>query len=70
VCAEREVPGSKRLVLLIAIMVLIAIAAGGTVMTALYVTAFEEKRADLVRTAQSQARLTEAIFNHQKEENF
>jgi PAS domain S-box-containing protein len=53
--------GRKRVILLVIIMVMIALAIGGVSISLLYLTAFEEERARLIETAQSQARLIEAV---------
>jgi PAS domain S-box-containing protein len=46
---------------LVAIMAAVALVIGGATINILYDTAFEQKRADLVRTVQNQARLMEAV---------
>ncbi|MBW2195679.1 MAG: PAS domain S-box protein [Deltaproteobacteria bacterium] len=51
----------KRLFLLICIMVTACLSVGGIAIFLLYRTAFEEERVRLVETAQSQARLIEAV---------
>lgn len=51
----------KRIFLLAGIMAVVALSVGGLSLTVLYETAFEEARARLVETAQSRARLIEAI---------
>ena len=51
----------KRMFLLILIMVTICVAVVGITMRILYETAFEEERERLIETAQSQARLIEAV---------
>ncbi len=51
----------NRVLLLILIMAVVATAIGCTAIGILYQTAFEEERLRLVETAQSQARLMEAI---------
>ena len=56
---------SKRVSLLIAILVLVVAAAGSVGMTLLYHTAVAEQRARLSEMAQSQARLIEAIVQNE-----
>ncbi len=51
----------KRLLFLALIMVTVSLVVGGIAIYVLYMTAFEEERARLVETAQSQARLIEAV---------
>ncbi|MDP6176088.1 MAG: hypothetical protein QGF09_18160, partial [Rhodospirillales bacterium] len=51
----------RRVVLLAVIMTLIAAIVSGSAIGILYFTAFEERRADLIRMAQSRARLMEAV---------
>ncbi len=51
----------KRVVLLVLIMVAVAMAVGGITLGFLYQTAFKEAQARLVETAQSRARLMEAM---------
>jgi heme/copper-type cytochrome/quinol oxidase subunit 3 len=51
----------KRIILLICIMATACLTVGGIAIFLLYRTAFEEERARLVETAQSQARLIEAV---------
>ncbi len=51
----------RRIILLIFIMAVTALLVGGIAMTLLYQTAFKEEATRLVETAQSQARLIEAI---------
>ena len=51
----------KRFIVLALIMAVATLGVGGAAIGVLYDTAFEEKRADLTQTAQSQARLIEAI---------
>ncbi len=52
---------SRRILLLILIMTAVATSIGIAAITILYDTLFEEERAHLVETAQSQARLMEAV---------
>lgn len=59
---------SKRVSLLIAILVLVVVVAGGVGMTLLYRTAVVEQRARLAETAQTQARLIEAIAQNETAE--
>ncbi len=56
----------KRGLLLILIMTTVAIGVGGLVLFALYDTAIGQERERLVETAQSQARLIEAVARHDK----
>jgi hypothetical protein len=51
----------KRIILLICIMATACLTVGGIAIFLLYRTAFEEERARLVETAQSHARLIEAV---------
>ena len=51
----------QRVILLILIMVVVAAGVGTIAIFALYRTSFEQQRASLIETAQSQARLMEAI---------
>ncbi len=51
----------RTIFVLIAIMTAVALVIGGVVIGVLYDTAFEQKRAALMQTAQSQARLMEAV---------
>jgi hypothetical protein len=51
----------KRLFLLILIMTTVSLVVAGITITVLYNTALEEQRERLVETAQSQARLIEAV---------
>ena len=50
-------------------MIGVALAASGAAIGVLYNTAFEGKRASLIHSAQSQTRLIEAIYRHQKVES-
>ncbi|MFH1293181.1 MAG: ATP-binding protein [Pseudomonadota bacterium] len=63
----------KRLITLILIMATICLGVAGVTMFILYETAFEEERARLVETVQSQARLIEAVARfdaiHSKEDH-
>lgn len=56
----------KRGLFLILIMTAVAIGVGGLVLFALYDTAIDQERDRLVETAQSQARLIEAMARHDK----
>lgn len=58
--------GKGRVVLLIIIMVSVAAGVGGATMFILYKTSFEQHSERLVETAQSRARLVEAIARHEK----
>jgi PAS domain S-box-containing protein len=51
----------KRVFLLVSVMAVVAIAVGGMAINVLYKTAIVEERARLIETAQSQARLMEAV---------
>ena len=55
----------QRVLLLVLIMVGVVGAATGTALWALYDAAFEEQRARLTETAQSWARLIEAVARHE-----
>ena len=57
----------KKVYLLIAIMVAVAIAVGGVTITLLYQTAFEQDKARLTESVKSQARLIEAVARFDKE---
>jgi PAS domain S-box-containing protein len=56
----------KRWLLQILIMTTVAIGVGGLILFALYDTAIDQERERLVETAQSQARLIEAMARHDK----
>ena len=51
----------KRFLILVLVMVMATLGVGGTAIGVLYETAFEERRADLVKAAQSHARLIESF---------
>lgn len=55
----------RRVYYLILIMTIVAIAVAGVAVYLLYRTAFEEQRLRLIETAQSQARLIEAMARHE-----
>jgi PAS domain S-box-containing protein len=59
----------SRIGLLILIMTVIALVVGGISIALLYRAAFEEEKARLIETAQSQARLLEAIGRHEVRAN-
>lgn len=61
--------GYRTIFVLIAIMAVVALVIGGVAIGVLYDTAFEQRRAALMQTAQSQARLIEAAMRHQEVEN-
>ena len=52
---------SRRIVYLIAVMTVVALTVGGLAIGTLYDAAFEEQRQRLIETAQSRARLMEAV---------
>ncbi|MBF0622125.1 MAG: PAS domain S-box protein [Magnetococcales bacterium] len=62
----------RKILPLLLIMAIVAISVGGITLTQLYQTAFEEASARLVETAQSRARLMEAIarFNNKYSQDF
>jgi len=51
----------RRLIALVLLMIVISLSVGGTAISLLYQTAFEQEKVRLTETAQSQARLMEAI---------
>ena len=59
----------QRIFTLVLIMTVSVMVVGGVAVTLLYTTAFEEKRGDLIYTAQSQARLIEAMAVFDKQNN-
>jgi signal transduction histidine kinase/outer membrane protein TolC len=61
------VSGYKRVILLIVIMSAVAAAVGLVTLWALYDAAFRQQRDRLVETAQSRARMIEAILRHENE---
>ena len=56
---------NRTIILLMLIMIFVAMVIGGAAIGILYNTAFEEKRASLIQTVQSQARLIEAISHRE-----
>ena len=52
---------NRRLITLVLLMIVISLSVGGTAISLLYQTAFEQEMARLTETAQSQARLMEAV---------
>lgn len=59
----------QRIFILVLIMTVSVMVVGGVAVTLLYNTAFEGKRGDLIYTAQSQARLIEAMAAFDKQNN-
>lgn len=64
---ESSLGERRRILFLILIMTAVAIGAGGIVLAILYNVSFEQQRARLVETAQSQARILEAIARFDEE---
>lgn len=59
--------GAIRVYSLVVIMVFVAVVIAGSAIGVLYETAFEEKRQSLIQTAQSQARLMEAVARYDQQ---
>ena len=59
----------RTILILVAIMTAVALVTGGLAIGILYDAAFEARRAGLVQTAESQARLIEAMMRHQQAES-